>query len=105
MTFSIKCAILVLLSEFEPLVTPANVRRVRSSKGVSIMERQLLVAILHGLLKKKIYELGRELGGEQLKETGIDMKAAKLLFLDCLEEAFASVSKEIRAKLEKKGKK
>jgi hypothetical protein len=70
------------------------------------MERKLLVAILHGLLKQKIYDLGRELGGKQLKEAGIDMKVAKLLFLDCVEEAFASVAKEIRTKLEKsKGKK
>lgn len=65
------------------------------------MERKLLIAILHGLLKQKIYELGRELGGKQIGESGLDVKKAKLVFLDCLEEAFASVAKELRAKLEK----
>jgi len=59
------------------------------------MERQFLVAMFRLMLKNQFEKWGREIGPHT---EGIDMKIAKPLLLDCLEEAFNALAKESREK-------
>jgi hypothetical protein len=63
------------------------------------MERKLLVAVIQVVLKRKLRELGREVG-PTLKSAGLNTKEAKIVMLECLTKAFNNLVSETRAEWE-----